>query len=137
METHLKFRKGYQNKFIEEALIKNGSRINDLARLSGVSSRNFRDWKREKTCMSKSAVLIISKKYNVVILEKIEVMEKSFKYGGASELSFVNVLGHEGEYQEHALAYGRKGEKCSICGGKIEKIFLGGRGTFFCPKHQK
>ena len=67
----------------------------------------------------------------------IEVMEKSFKYGGASELSFVNVLGHEGEYQEHALAYGRKGEKCSICGGKIEKIFLGGRGTFFCPKHQK
>lgn len=67
----------------------------------------------------------------------LEVMEKSFKYGGASELSFVNVLGHEGEYQEHALAYGKKGEKCSICGGKIEKIFLAGRGTFFCPKHQK
>ena len=59
------------------------------------------------------------------------------KYGGASELNFVNVLGQEGEYQHHSLVYGKKGQKCSICQGTIEKIFLGGRGTYFCPKHQK
>jgi formamidopyrimidine-DNA glycosylase len=29
----------------------------------------------------------------------ISVMEKSFKEGGASELSFVNALGQEGNYQ--------------------------------------
>ncbi len=68
----------------------------------------------------------------------LKVMEKSFKFGGASELSFVNVLGQEGSYQMHSLVYGHKGEKCQKeDGGVIEKIFLGGRGTFFCPVHQK
>ncbi|EKD85792.1 MAG: Formamidopyrimidine-DNA glycosylase [uncultured bacterium] len=67
----------------------------------------------------------------------LEVLQKGLKYGGASELTFVNAIGQEGEYQNHFLAYGKKGQKCSICGGLIEKIFLGGRGTFFCPKHQK
>lgn len=68
----------------------------------------------------------------------LKVMEKSMKYGGASELNFVNVLGQEGEYQHHSLAYGKKGEKCSKNdGGVIEKTFLAGRGTYFCSKHQK
>ena len=67
----------------------------------------------------------------------LEVLKNGLKYGGASELTFVNALGEEGEYQNHLLIYGKKGEKCSVCGAIIEKIFLGGRGTFFCPKHQK
>ncbi|MBI3984943.1 MAG: bifunctional DNA-formamidopyrimidine glycosylase/DNA-(apurinic or apyrimidinic site) lyase [Candidatus Levybacteria bacterium] len=67
----------------------------------------------------------------------LTVLKKGLKYGGASELTFVNALGEEGGYQNHFLAYGKKGEKCSVCGATMEKIFLGGRGTFFCPKHQK
>ena len=67
----------------------------------------------------------------------ITVMEKSFKYGGASELNFVNVLGQEGEYQMHSLVYGKKGKECPNKNGTIKKIFLGGRGTFFCPACQK
>ncbi len=66
-----------------------------------------------------------------------EVIKKSLSYGGSSDENFVNALGQEGNYQNHTLAYGKKGEKCSICGATIEKIQLGGRGTFFCPKHQK
>lgn len=62
----------------------------------------------------------------------IKVMEKSFKYGGASELNFVNALGQEGEYQMHSLVYGKKGKECPNKNGIIKKIFLGGRGTFFC-----
>lgn len=67
----------------------------------------------------------------------LKVLKKGLKYGGASELTFVNAIGEEGGYQNHFLAYGKKGVKCSICGEIIQKIFLGGRGTFFCPKHQK
>ena len=67
----------------------------------------------------------------------ITVMEKSFKYGGASELNFVNVLGQEGEYQMHSLVYGKRGKECPNKNGTIEKIFLGGRGTFFCKTCQK
>lgn len=67
----------------------------------------------------------------------LSVMKKSFKYGGASELNFVNALGQEGEYQRHSLVYGKKGKPCPNCGGIIKKIYLGGRGTFFCDKCQK
>ncbi len=66
-----------------------------------------------------------------------KAMEKSLKYGGSSELTYVNVLGQEGEYQHHTLIYGREGDICERDGGKIKKIFLGSRGTYFCPKCQK
>jgi formamidopyrimidine-DNA glycosylase len=66
------------------------------------------------------------------------VMERGFKYGGASELTFVNILGQEGEYQRHSLVYGKKGKDCpnDPSHGKIQKIYLGGRGTFFCESCQ-
>lgn len=67
----------------------------------------------------------------------LSVMEKSMKYGGASELNFVNVLGQEGEYQRHSLVYGKKGKECPNKNGEIKKIFLGGRGTFFCEVCQR
>lgn len=67
----------------------------------------------------------------------LAVMERSMKCGGASELNFVNALGQEGEYQNHSLVYGKKGKKCPNCGEEIKKIFLGGRGTFFCENCQK
>jgi formamidopyrimidine-DNA glycosylase len=66
-----------------------------------------------------------------------EVIKKSLNYGGSSDENYVNVLGQEGAYQNHTLVYGKKGEKCSICDATIDKIQLGGRGTYFCPKHQK
>lgn len=67
----------------------------------------------------------------------LEVLKNGLKYGGASDVDFINVLGQEGKYQDYFLAYGKKGNKCSVCGGVIEKIMVGGRGTYFCPKHQK
>ncbi len=66
-----------------------------------------------------------------------EVIKKSLSYGGSSDENFVNALGQEGNYQNHTLVYGKAREKCSSCGATIEKIQLGGRGTYFCPEHQK
>jgi formamidopyrimidine-DNA glycosylase len=66
-----------------------------------------------------------------------EVINRGLKFGGSSDENFVNVLGQDGKYQQHFLAYGQNGKKCLECGGVIEKIFLGGRGTFYCSKHQK
>jgi formamidopyrimidine-DNA glycosylase len=70
------------------------------------------------------------------------VLKAGLKYGGASELSFVTPDGKEGEYQNHSLVYGREGEPCErpACrqkGAKIQKFFLGGRGTYFCPVCQE
>jgi len=65
------------------------------------------------------------------------VIKKSITYGGSSDENFVNALGQEGLYQNHALVYGKKGEKCPKGNGNIEKIKLGGRGTYFCSKCQR
>jgi formamidopyrimidine-DNA glycosylase len=66
-----------------------------------------------------------------------EVIKKSLNYGGSSDENFVNILGQEGNYQNHTLVYGKQGQKCSVCGSVIQKIQLGGRGTYFCPRHQQ
>ena len=66
----------------------------------------------------------------------LKVLKAGLKYKGASELNFVNVLGEEGEYQEHSLVYGRKGQKCKKCGGIIQKIYFAGRGTYYCSQCQ-
>lgn len=69
----------------------------------------------------------------------VEVINLGIKYGGASasDEKYVNASGLGGKYQEHFLVYQRDGQECPKCGTKIEKIKLGGRGTFFCPKCQK
>lgn len=42
-----------------------------------------------------------------------------------------------GEFQNYFQVYQRKGELCPQCGGRIEKIVAGQRGTHFCPNCQK
>ena len=64
------------------------------------------------------------------------VLEQGLKYGGSSEVDYVNALGEEGNYQDHTLVYGKKGQKCPKGNGTIQKIYLGGRGTYFCPACQ-
>ena len=78
----------------------------------------------------------------------LKVLKAGFKYKGASELNFVNVLGEEGDYQKHFLVYSREGQKCKRSGRRskssarqddhiIKKIKLGGRGTYYCERCQK
>lgn len=75
-----------------------------------------------------------SKLYDAIL----EVLKRGLKYGGATEMNFVNALGQEGGYQKYFLAYGQDGKPCpNKCGGTIKKIRIGGRGTYFCPNCQK
>ena len=67
----------------------------------------------------------------------IKVLKEGIKRGGASDVSFVTPEGREGKYQEHFLVYSRKDKPCLRCKKKIEKISLGGRGTYYCPVCQK
>ena len=97
---------------------------NDALFLAGIDPR-----RKAKTLTKEEA----EKLYKAIL----NVIEKSFKYGGASELNFVNALGQEGEYQNHSLVYGKQGQKCSIDQTVIKKFFLGGRGTYVCSTHQK
>ena len=66
------------------------------------------------------------------------VINQGIKHGGttASDESFVNLFGRPGRYQKQLRVYENKG-KCSRCGTKIQKIKLGGRGTYYCPVCQQ
>ena len=66
----------------------------------------------------------------------LEVLKNGLKYGGSSDVNFVNAIGEEGQYQDHLLIYGKKGQKCKGCLGIVQKTQLGGRGTYFCPACQ-
>lgn len=67
-----------------------------------------------------------------------KVLKEGIKYRGATEndRAFRDIEGNPGSFQEHFAVYQREGEKCVKCGTKVERIKLGGRGTFFCPKCQ-
>ncbi|MCU0242354.1 MAG: bifunctional DNA-formamidopyrimidine glycosylase/DNA-(apurinic or apyrimidinic site) lyase [Vicinamibacteria bacterium] len=45
--------------------------------------------------------------------------------------------GRRGSYQDHFRVYGRAGEACPACGGRVHRILVGQRGTHFCPRCQR
>lgn len=68
----------------------------------------------------------------------ITVLELGIKYGGSSEDTYVNAFGEQGTMNQHVNVYRKTGLPCpNDCGGKIERISLGGRGTHYCPNCQK
>lgn len=67
-----------------------------------------------------------------------QVLKAGIKYRGASDNFYLDALGQKGAYQDHFLVYARAGQSCLQCKtGKVKRITLGGRGTFFCPHCQK
>ena len=65
-----------------------------------------------------------------------EVINLGIKSGGATIDKYVQVTGLGGRYQDIMRVYGKKDEPCPNCGKPIQKIRLGGRGTYFCPNCQ-
>lgn len=67
----------------------------------------------------------------------LAVLNEAIHYRGTSDNWYVDASGKKGGFQERLKVYGRKGEPCFKCKGKIVRISHGARGTFFCPKCQK
>ncbi|GAB7388603.1 DNA-formamidopyrimidine glycosylase [Bacillaceae bacterium] len=65
-----------------------------------------------------------------------DVLQRGIRAGGASVRSYRNGKGEMGYFQLQIAVYGRKGQPCSRCGGEIERIVVGGRGTHLCPRCQ-
>jgi formamidopyrimidine-DNA glycosylase len=65
------------------------------------------------------------------------VLKKGIRNKGASTDTYFRPEGTKGAaHLEFQVAH-RKGKDCPVCGGKIERIVVGQRGTFFCPRCQK
>ena len=70
-----------------------------------------------------------------IIDDSKEVLTKAISLGGTTIKSFVNSHSATGLFQNELLVHTK--EVCPNCSGKIEKIVVGGRGTYYCPNCQK
>lgn len=71
---------------------------------------------------------------NIIKNSKI-VIDKAIKLGGTTIRSFISSHQITGRFQNELLVHTK--EKCPICNTNITKIFVGGRGTYYCDKCQK
>ena len=61
----------------------------------------------------------------------------SIAAGGSSVRDYVHSDGGAGCFQLACAVYGRAGEPCPVCAGKVRVIRQAGRSTFYCPRCQR
>jgi formamidopyrimidine-DNA glycosylase len=60
-------------------------------------------------------------------------LRRGLELGGSSEMAFVHLDGSEGSYQESFRVKRRQGRSCLVCTTPIERVKVGGRGSYLCP----
>lgn len=65
-----------------------------------------------------------------------KVLQEGLESQGDSMSDFRLPDGTKGNYQNKQKVYAREGESCLRCKATIEKIKVGGRGTYLCPNCQ-
>ena len=85
----------------------------------------------------KKACDLKEKELDSIIENTRKVLEAAIKDGGTTIKSYTSEEGVHGRFQQNLNVHQRKGEECKTCGTKIEKVVIGGRGTYYCKKCQK
>lgn len=65
-----------------------------------------------------------------------ELLNASIRRRGTSVALYVDLENREGENQNYLKVYDRAGRPCEGCEGKVERIKVAGRGTYYCPSCQ-
>ncbi|AIA29534.1 formamidopyrimidine-DNA glycosylase [Mycoplasmopsis californica] len=66
-----------------------------------------------------------------------KIMDIATQMGGSSIQSYSSLNGQKGSYQNLLKVHGKNGQKCLKCSDSIQKIWVGGRGSYFCPSCQQ
>jgi formamidopyrimidine-DNA glycosylase len=65
------------------------------------------------------------------------VLRRAIRQGGTTLNDFADGEGRSGEFQVDLAVYGREGEPCGRCGGRVRRLVQSGRSTFYCPRCQR
>ncbi|WP_338954603.1 DNA-formamidopyrimidine glycosylase [Spiroplasma endosymbiont of Polydrusus cervinus] len=65
------------------------------------------------------------------------VLQKAINEGGTTVATYHPEPGVNGKFLQHLKVYGRNKMECVNCHQQIDKIFVNGRGTYFCNYCQK
>lgn len=73
-----------------------------------------------------------------IIEQSCIVLKKAIELGGSTIRSYHAAKGIDGKFQNELLIYGKEGLPCqNNCLAHYKKIFVGGRGTTYCPICQR
>lgn len=87
---------------------------------------------------STKAGIITKDEAATLIAKAKKVMDTAINSGGSTLKDYKKADGTKGDYlDKFAQVFNKTGEKCPVCGTKIEKTKVAGRGTHFCPHCQK
>lgn len=81
--------------------------------------------------------LISKVQLSEIVSASIKVLNAAIQSGGSTIRSYHPSQGIDGGFQTHLNAYGRENLPCPRCQHPLRKIFVGGRGTTFCPRCQR
>ena len=77
------------------------------------------------------------KRYQALTQAIRSTLAAAIEAGGTTLQDFAQVDGSPGYFAQTLLVYGREGESCTGCGGKIARINQNQRSTFYCPSCQR
>lgn len=83
------------------------------------------------------AKLLTKKDLENILKASQTILDKAIKEGGSTIKSYHPKEGVSGNFQVSLKVYGKKDGSCLRCDHHLRKIFVGGRGTTYCPKCQK
>jgi len=66
-----------------------------------------------------------------------QIIKLAIKHRGTTFNNYRDSEGRKGNFSRFLKVYGRKGEKCPVCGRALVRIKVAGRGTHYCPHCQK
>ncbi len=134
MEPHFKFKSNEQRIFLQKIASKSGLKNKQLAEVANISSRNYRDWLRERLCISQFAANKLSSSFKVQLPENEKILLdrwRVFKHRN----SVIGGYGHFRKYGSPGTLEGRrKGWKNSIKTLRSLGLFTEGK-TFNKPDH--
>ena len=83
------------------------------------------------------ACSLATEEWRKVAKAAAEILRRAVACRGTTISDWRDLFGCSGTNQDHLEVYSRQGAPCRRCGGSIERIRQGGRGTWLCPTCQK
>lgn len=80
---------------------------------------------------------LTNKQLTQIIKNTKIILKEAIRTGGTTIRSYTSAPGVTGGFQSQLKVHNRKHQKCYKCQTPIQKIKVGGRGTYYCPTCQK
>jgi len=92
---------------------------------------------RAKVRPQREAGTVTRREADLIVDETKSVLLESIAAGGTTISDYKALDGTAGKFEQDLRVYGEAGLACAKCGKLIEKITIGGRSTFYCPRCQR